>query len=184
MKPKQPFVNFVCWTIFIFTLLVATGMIEHKVSIAVGSYLSSDYAQWTADSHKSVDVIKAKDPEGWRYVTWRVGFSILAVYGITAAIIAGFTVWWRRDSRSILNDSAMNQPHQPRNSWSNILFGVGVVLFGLLFCVSGITAMKTHTMIPGNWKWPQESGENALFSGVLVVAWGSIWLWSCFRKEK
>jgi hypothetical protein len=96
MKSKQPFVSFVCWTVFIFALLVATNLIEHKVSIAVGSHLSSDYARWTADSHKSRDVIRAKDPDGWRYVTWRVGFCIFAIYGITASIIAGCTVWSSR----------------------------------------------------------------------------------------
>jgi hypothetical protein len=184
MKSKQPFVSFVCWTVFIFALLVATNLIEHKVSIAVGSHLSSDYARWTADSHKSRDVIRAKDPDGWRYVTWRVGFCIFAIYGITASIIAGCTVWWQRDSRGMPNESAMNQPHLPRNSWSNILGGIGIVLCGLLCCASGITALKTHTMVPGNWKWPPTSGENALFSGVVFVAGGSIWLWSCFRKER
>jgi cytochrome b subunit of formate dehydrogenase len=110
MKPKLPFVSFARWTIFIFASLVVMSKIEHKVSLAVGSHLSSEYAQWVADLHKSADAIKAKDPDGWRYVTSRVGFSIYILYGITVAIISGFIVWWRKDSRGVPNMMEDNLP--------------------------------------------------------------------------
>jgi hypothetical protein len=101
MKSKQLFVSFLRWTIFIFVLLMAANKIEHKVTAAVGSYLSPTYAQWIVDLHTSANAVRTKDPEGWHYVTTRVAFSVFAVYGIAAAIIAGFVVWWRRDSRDM-----------------------------------------------------------------------------------
>jgi len=101
MKSKQLFVSFLRWTIFIFVLLMIANKIEHKVTAAVGSYLSPTYAQWIADLHTSANAVRTKDPAGWRYVTIRVAFSIFAVYGITAVIIAGLVVWWRRDSRGM-----------------------------------------------------------------------------------
>jgi hypothetical protein len=78
----------------------------------------------------------------------------------------------------------MDQPTKPRNSWGNILSGIAIMLCGLLFCSSGIIALRRGTMIHGNWKYPPMSGETALFAGVAFVIFGFIWLWTCFRKEK
>ena len=83
-------------------LMVATK-IEHKVSLAVGTDLSPDYAHWIADLHKSADALKAKDPDGFHYVTTRMGFASMGVYGVTSAIIAAIIVWWRRGSRGMPN---------------------------------------------------------------------------------
>jgi hypothetical protein len=49
--------------------------------------------------------MKAKDPDGFRYVTTRMGFTVMAVYGVTSAIISGFVVWWRKGSRGVPNKS-------------------------------------------------------------------------------
>jgi len=105
MTPKPPFVIFMRWTIYIFLLLMVSAKVEHKISLAVGTHLSSDYAQWIADLHKSADALKAKDPDGFQHVTTRMGFASMAVYAVTAAIIAAFVVWWRRDSRGMPNKS-------------------------------------------------------------------------------
>jgi hypothetical protein len=104
MKPKLPIQSFLRWTIFIFVLLVVMSKIEHKTTSIIGSHLSSDYAHWIVDLHTSADAMRTKDPDGWRHVTSSVGFFIYALYGTTAAIIAGFVVWWRRDSRSMPNN--------------------------------------------------------------------------------
>jgi cytochrome b subunit of formate dehydrogenase len=101
MKPRLPIQSFARWTVFIFILMLVSGKIEHRVSIAVGSHLSSDFAQWIADVHKSANAMKAKDPDAFQYVTTRMGFASMAVEGITAAIISGFIIWWRRDSRGM-----------------------------------------------------------------------------------
>jgi hypothetical protein len=103
MKPKLPIQSFLRWTIFIFLLLIVSARIQQKVSVAIGSHLSSEYAQWDAQLHQSADAIRTKDRDGWRYVTSRVGYSIFALEAVTAAIISAFIVWWRRDSRGMPN---------------------------------------------------------------------------------
>jgi hypothetical protein len=101
MKPKSLIRSFLRWTIFIFVLFAITKKIELQLASAVGSHLSLEYAQWVSDLHKSADAIRTKDPDGWRYVTSRVGFSIYALYAIASAIIAAFVIWWQRDSRNM-----------------------------------------------------------------------------------
>jgi hypothetical protein len=103
MKPRLPIQSFLRWTIFIFLLLVVSGRIQQRASVAIGSHLSSEYAQWDAQLHQSANAIRTKDPDGWLYVTSRVGYSIFGMEAITAAIISVFIVWWRRDSRGMPN---------------------------------------------------------------------------------
>jgi hypothetical protein len=104
MKPKT-IQSFLRWTIFIFILFAVTKKIELQLARAVGSHLSAEYAQWITDLHKSADAIRTKDPDGWQYVTSRVGFATYGLYAVASAIIAGFIVWWRRDSRGMPNNS-------------------------------------------------------------------------------
>ena len=81
-------------------------------------------------------------------------------------------------------NTVMEPPHKPRNSWSNILFGVAIMFFGLSFCVSGLTALKTGTTVPGNWKRPSMNGTQAFFAGAAFLVGGSVWFWTCFRKDR
>jgi hypothetical protein len=79
----------------------------------------------------------------------------------------------------------MDQPGKPRDSWNNILVGFLIVLLGLSFCAGGITALTTGIVLfTGIWKEGPMSGEQALISGILIVAGGCFWLWTCFRKKR
>ncbi len=100
MKPLPPFVIIARWTILIFIVLMVTSKIEHKVSLAVGSHLSPDYAKWISDLHKSADLLKTKDPGAFDCTTTRMGFASMAVYAFASVILAVIIVWWRTNSPS------------------------------------------------------------------------------------
>ncbi len=72
---------------------------------------------------------------------------------------------------------------KPRNSWSNISFGVIMVLFGLSFCLCGLGALSLDTTVPGNFKRPPISGAEAMTAGSVFYLAGCIWLWTCFRRK-
>jgi hypothetical protein len=99
MTQNQLIFRFFRWAIFLFIALSISGSTERKLAVSVGCQLSPAFAQTMADGKKSVDEQMTKDPEGMKRVNHQMIVSRYTVRGITAFILAGLIVWFRKDSR-------------------------------------------------------------------------------------
>ncbi len=111
MTQNQTVFNFLRWAIFLFIALGISSSMEHKLAVSVGSQLSPAFAQGLADSKKEAQEQMAKDPDGARRAGYQMTVAKFTVRGITAIILAGFIVWFRKDSRSMLK-TASEVSHQ------------------------------------------------------------------------
>lgn len=96
MTQKQPFFSFLRWAIFLFLVLGVYSALQRSYTVYVGCQVSPSFAKTIADGEQAAKAEQAKDPEDMKRVGQQMRFAKYTVRGVTAIIISGIIVWWRK----------------------------------------------------------------------------------------